>query len=620
MGKANSTTIVVDQLGKSIVANQEIRRMNAWTRLAYCLAVVPAFFVSSSLSAAAQTPGPASIQGMVLDVRTGAPIPGARVGLIGPMGAGASETAEVAADGAGNYTFSEVEPGEYRLVPQREGYLDAADGVVNRVSGRILVGSGQNLQDVTLLMGPGGAIAGTVQDVERQAVADAPVSVYRYVYDTIDYRWTWTAIESVTTSGGGDFRVDGLDPGRYVVRVTPPSNIGLNEPLARLVDGVDFETLPAEARAAITNRVTGRQRAGGHLPIYYPNTSDLRQAARIDVDYARETYIRIVMPLESAFSIRGAVVDPSALDRRPTFFSLSSRDIALTRSGNVAADGTFEFSNLAPGTYDINTILSTGEPARMTPSPVPGRPPLPVPVQPNRDPDRLVDHAQVTIVNEDVDEVVIVPDAVEVSGTVETADGAPLPDGLFLAIRGPGLSTNQPHPVELGEDGRFVITHVPEGGYRLVVTGLSGGLPAGLPAGWYVESARMGAIDALDAEFRIDRSWAGQPLEVVLRRSSSDLSVTVDEVTGTQGAVFVAAVPDTRRRHRPYLYRTGWTDEDGSLRFDAMAPGEYRVFAWERVAANAWLDPEYIAGIEGRGQLVRVGESGRATVEVRVTR
>ena len=67
-------------------------------------------------------------------------------------------------------------------------------------------------------------------------------------------------------------------------------------------------------------------------------------------------------------------------------------------------------------------------------------------------------------------------------------------------------------------------------------------------------------------------------------------------------------------------YRTGWTDEDGSLRFDAMAPGEYRVFAWERVAADAWLDPEYIAGIEGRGQLVRVGESGRATVEVRVIR
>ena len=145
-------------------------------------------------------------------------------------------------------------------------------------------------------------------------------------------------------------------------------------------------------------------------------------------------------------------------------------------------------------------------------------------------------------------------------------------------------------------------------------------MPNGLPAGWYVDSARFGAVDALAAGFRVDPVCAGQRLDIVLRQSSSRLSVTINEVARREGAVFVAAVPDAGRRHRPDLYRTGWTDERGFLSFDGIAPGQYRAFAWERIETNAWLDPEYIAGIESQGRLVRIGENGRESVEFRVIR
>ncbi len=585
--------------------------------------IVLTFIVSSSVGALAQSGSEfGSIRGTVRDVRNNAPLVNAQVSLTPRTGGGAARTIEASTARTGNFVFSRLEAGEYQLVPRRDGYVDATEGFVSTVTRSVLVRSGQSVEGVTLLMGPAGVISGTVLNIERQGVADAPVRAFRHVYDEIRYRWMWMPIELVTTSDGGNFRFEGLHPGRYVVRATPPSNVKLDDSLARIQDSDAFETLPEAVRAAITTgQVPGNSGGDGLLPIYYPNTSDLLQAVRIDVDYGRENFVQIVMPLEPGFSIRGAVVDPMSLGRRPSYFALSSRAIRLQPFRRIEDDGSFEIRNLAPGTYDINVILTASEQAGTVPSHISGRPPMPVPVQPNLDPDRLVDHVQVTIINDDVEGVEIVPEVVAVSGTVEAADGGMLPEGLFVAIRGPGLSTNQPHPVELDEDGAFTITHVPEGDYRLIVTGLSSrGMPDGLPAGWYVDSARLGAIDASAAEFRVDRSWAAQPLTIVLRRSSGSLSVAVEALGQSEGTVFVAAVPDVARRHQPDLHRTGWTDERGFLTFDAIAPGEYRVFAWERIAVNAWLDPEYIASIEGRGQIVRVGENGREHVDVRVVR
>ena len=136
---------------------------------------------------------------------------------------------------------------------------------------------------------------------------------------------------------------------------------------------------------------------------------------------------------------------------------------------------------------------------------------------PTSDPDRLVGHAEVTVVDEDVEDIEFVPQVWAVSGDVTSSGGGgTIPQGLFVALRGVGLTMNQPPPSQLDDSAAFQITHVPEGDYRLIVTGLSGGLPDGLPEGWHVESARLGGIDALAPEFRIDRSWVGQPLEIVL--------------------------------------------------------------------------------------------------------
>ena len=571
--------------------------------------------------AVGQTSPTASVRGEVLDARTNAPIANVEVTLVDMTERGIVTTTTTGR--TGEFLFSGVEPGQYFLRPQRDGYLDDTEEYVSTASRQFVLEPGQALTDRTLRLGAGGAIAGMVQDEERQGVANTLVSAFRFQYDDIRQVWMWISVQEAMTGERGEFRIGDLPPGRYVVRTTPLSNVPISDSLARLRDSDEFRTLPRSLQRAIsTGRMPGRQNPDGPAPIYYPNTSDPLQAARIDVDYGRETYVRITTPIEPAFSIRGAVVNPTPRNRRPVV-SLSSRRIRMpgSRSAAIGDDGTFEFRNLAPGTYDINVILSTNESPGTVPAPVPNRPPLPIPpVIPTADPNRLVGHAEVTVVNEDVEDIAIVPEAWAVSGEVLSGGGGTLPGGLFVALRGVGLTMNQPPPSQLDDSAAFQITHVPEGDFRLIVTGLSGGLPDGLPAGWHVESARLGAIDALAPEFRIDRSWVGQPLEIVLGQSSSRLSITAGEVGRPEGAVFVAAVPDAARRHRTDLYRTGWTDERGFLSFDAIVPGQYRVFAWERIANHAWLDPEYITRIESLGELVHVGENGRADVEVRVIR
>ena len=414
----------------------------------------------------------ASVRGEVLDATTNAPIANVEVTLVNVTERGITTTTTTGR--TGEFLFSGIEPGQYVLRPQRDGYLDDSDAFVNTTSRQFALGPGQALTDRTLRLGAGGAIAGMVQDEERQGVANTLVSAFRFQYDDIRQAWMWISVQEAMTGERGEFRIGDLPPGRYVVRTTPLSDVPLIDSLTRLRDSDEFRTLPRTLQRAISlGRMPGSENLDGHAPIYFPNTSDPLQAARIDVDYGREADVRITAPLEPAFSIRGAVVDPTPLNRRPTIVSLSSRRIKMpgSQGAAIADDGTFEFRYVAPGTYDLNVILSTNEPAGTVPVPFPNRPPLPIPVIPTSDPDRLVGHAEVTVVDEDVEDIEFVPQVWAVSGDVTSSGGGTIPQGLFVALRGVGLTMNQPPPSQLDDSAAFQITHVPEGDYRLIVTG-----------------------------------------------------------------------------------------------------------------------------------------------------
>jgi hypothetical protein len=70
--------------------------------------------------------------------------------------------------------------------------------------------------------------------------------------------------------------------------------------------------------------------------------------------------------------------------------------------------------------------------------------------------------------------------------------------------------------------------------------------------------------------------------------------------------ISVVLVPEVRQRTD--LYRTTITDPGGRFRLDRIAPGDYKVFAWTEVEADAWFDAEFMRNYENRGQPIQLKE------------
>jgi hypothetical protein len=47
-----------------------------------------------------------------------------------------------------------------------------------------------------------------------------------------------------------------------------------------------------------------------------------------------------------------------------------------------------------------------------------------------------------------------------------------------------------------------------------------------------------------------------------------------------------------------------------------LSPGAYKVFAWDDVEFDAWMDPEFLKLIEDRGSLVTISEDSRQQLQL----
>ena len=63
-------------------------------------------------------------------------------------------------------------------------------------------------------------------------------------------------------------------------------------------------------------------------------------------------------------------------------------------------------------------------------------------------------------------------------------------------------------------------------------------------------------------------------------------------------------------------HQTATSDLSGQFTFKSVAPGDYRVYAWEDVEYSAWMDPDFMKPLESRGEAVSVTEGGRQAIQV----
>jgi uncharacterized surface anchored protein len=139
-----------------------------------------------------------------------------------------------------------------------------------------------------------------------------------------------------------------------------------------------------------------------------------------------------------------------------------------------------------------------------------------------------------------------------------------------------------------------------------------------LPPNGYVADIRGGGASIDNSEIDIS-SQVGE-IEVLVKTDGRRIEGVVrDTFQNAVALARVALVPASMsRRQNVQLYKTVVTQNTGSFTITGVAPGEYKLFAWESAPNTAWMDAEFLAPYETRGQTVNIGATATTTVDLRL--
>jgi hypothetical protein len=132
--------------------------------------------------------------------------------------------------------------------------------------------------------------------------------------------------------------------------------------------------------------------------------------------------------------------------------------------------------------------------------------------------------------------------------------------------------------------------------------------------GMYLQAGLYGGENALTAPIVIENE--GTSLQLQLGFAPGKIEGTVVDRDKPQRGILTVLVP--KDRGRIDLYRTANSGADGKVSFSNVAPGDYKVFAWEEVKEGAWQDVLYMEKFEDKGRLVHIEKAGALTETIDV--
>ena len=600
------------------------------------LSARPQALVGRAQDAASQR---ASISGVVVRAGTGEPVPRAQVSLIRAGGAAPQPEQNpfalptVTTDDRGRFEFKDVNAASYRLIAARNGFVKQEYGQrsMNRPGTVLNVGSGQQIQGITFRLTPAATLTGRVVDeTTGEPLPGITVQAMRSTYDATGKRALMVAA-SERTNDLGEYRLYWISPGHYYLSASA-QRTGLDA-LSAVISQESAASPPknpAESQLAssFTSLFGGSTRTAnevvdpGFLLTYYPGTPDVSRAAAIELQPGVETRADFQLVKGDRYRIRGHVIDVST-GRPPSMATLS----VSPRNGGAGATmdalfgglsglfqgnkynpatGEFEVRDVAPGSYWLQVMITSINPS------APGGVALSAP---GAGPGFNTTQIPVDVSNGDLDDVTITTSpGVSISGRIRmegpTNDNpfSTLSLSLQPVVGGGSILSTLAGTVRPAADGTFTIPRVTPGEYRLYVSGLN--------QGTFVKSARLDEADALQAVTiggRVDGS-----LDIVLNPNAGQVDGTLigGDLKPVSG-VSVVLVPE-RSRDRLDLYKTAITGQDGRFSIRGIAPGDYRLFAWEDIEPFSYFDPDVLKQYETHGKPVQIGESSKETADMRI--
>lgn len=436
--------------------------------------------------------------------------------------------------------------------------------------------------NMTIALTPECLIVGRVNLPSSNQFDRMTVQVYRRLVQ--DGRALWGPVSTATTRSNGEFRVANLAAGSY--------KIFTDEQLDR--DPVAFDP---------------RGQLFGYPPIYYPAARDLDSASVITLEAGKTFQVELAPVLQPYYPVKIVLTNIQAGTPLNVSVALEGHrgpGYSLGYPGGQSIEGM-----LPNGTYTIDAIAQQGrqsatgsvnitvKDAPLTHASMVLLPNGSISVNIK---DELSDHHSTTFLRqggfsrEQKAEVFLQP-ADEFAST------------QFTFLRAP----RKPN------DNDLVLDNVQPGRYWLTVR----------PSSGYVAAAVAGNVDLLRQPLGVGPGGASLSIDIVLRDDGAAIDGTVegipavlpgaqDEASARPGPLTAAAyvycipLPDS-----PGRFATVFASSQGFFHFQQLAPGAYRVLAFDRQQSELeYQNAEAMSIYDDKGPVVRLGPS--QTEQVRV--
>jgi Carboxypeptidase regulatory-like domain len=525
--------------------------------------------------APAQT-GTAVIRGRVIATDGSRPLRRAQIRATAPELTGQPRTAST--DDDGRYELTDLPAGRYTVTATRGGFLPLRYGQRRpRELGRVVeVADKQTAERVDFALPKMSVISGRITDEEGAPIAGVQVHAMRSTYFNGRRQWIRVNASNLQTDDAGDYRITGLVPGTYIIT--------------------------ARTRDEWTVDANGQQQTMGYAPTYFPGTTNIADAGRVNVGLGQEA-------ASNDFSMqvgRTATVSGSAFNSHgKPFMSVNLRVEVRSEGGGLfgtagntrtGEDGTFTLRDVAPGDYVL--------------------------VANQQDPDPEIASMPIVVDGADLNVTLTGSAGGTVSGRAVLDEGvtAKMPrvsiriSERYLGQPDPtmlGTFRNRYTPVDTSADGGFSVAHVLGPSYVDVT----------LPDGWAVKAVTQGGRDITDAPIELRN---GQDLPDVRITLTDRITSVSGTVTGDRsfppddGTVIVFAADSQRWFDGSRFVKATRPDQQRRYQIKGLPPGDYLAVALPYVEDGAWNEPEYLRTLQPRAQAVSLAAGEPATLALTI--